>query len=96
MSPTDAKHSSWTPGALVVSGQKTLLKISGCSVAKNGSISVDSARPVFQALINPSGYGHDYSIKYSKAQTLGQAGSEAKFHASQPEKRSSHSLDQGI
>lgn len=71
-----------------MSGQKTLLMISGCSVAKNGSISVDSARPVFQALINPSGYGHDYSIKYSKAQTLGQAGSEAKFHASQPEKLS--------
>jgi nucleoid-associated protein YgaU len=71
-----------------VSGQKTLLKISGCSVAKNGKISVDSARPVFEALINPSGYGHDYTIKYAKNQALGQAGNEAKFHASQPEKLS--------
>lgn len=71
-----------------MSGQKTLLKISGCSVAKNGKISVDSSRPVFEALINPSGYGHDYSIKYAKNQALGQAGNEAKFHASQPEKLS--------
>ena len=71
-----------------MSGQKTLLKISGCSVAKNGKISVDSARPVFEALINPSGYGHDYTIKYAKNQALGQAGNEAKFHASQPEKLS--------
>jgi hypothetical protein len=71
-----------------VSGQKTLLKISGCSVAKNGSISVDSSRPVFEALINPAGYGHDFSIKYAKNQALGQAGNEAKFHASQPEKLS--------
>jgi hypothetical protein len=37
-------------------------------------------------LINPSGYGHDFSIKYAKNQTLGQAGNEAKFHASQPQK----------
>lgn len=71
-----------------MSGQKTLLKISGCSVAKNGAISVDASRPVFQALINPSGYGHDFSIKYAKAQSLGQAGNESKFHASQPEKLS--------
>lgn len=71
-----------------MSGQKTLLKISGCTVAENGSISVDSARPVFEALVNPSGYGHDFSIKYAKNQTLGQAGNEAKFHASQPQKLS--------
>lgn len=71
-----------------MSGQKTLLKISGCTVAENGSISVDSSRPVFEALINPSGYGHDFAIKYAKNQTLGQAGNEAKFHASQPQKLS--------
>ncbi|MBR7792642.1 peptidoglycan-binding protein [Undibacterium sp. FT147W] len=71
---------------MIVSGQKTLLKISGCTVAENGSISVDSSRPFFEALINPSGYGHDFSIKYAKNQTLGQAGNEAKFHASQPQK----------
>ncbi|PRC93446.1 hypothetical protein S2091_1833 [Solimicrobium silvestre] len=57
-------------------------------MAKNGTISVDSSRPVFQALINPSGYGHDFSIKYAKTQALGQAGNEAKFNASQPEKLS--------
>jgi Contractile injection system tube protein len=73
---------------LIVAGQKTLLKISPCTVAKSGSISVDSSRPAFEALINPSGYGHDFSIKYAKNQTLGQAGNEAKFHASQPEKLS--------
>jgi len=71
-----------------VSGQKTLLKISGCSVAKNGAISVDSSRPVFVAMMNPSGYGHDFSVKYAKNQALGQAGSETRFAGSQPEKLS--------
>ncbi|MBY0573625.1 MAG: peptidoglycan-binding protein [Undibacterium sp.] len=69
-----------------MTGQKALLKISACTIAKNGSISVDSSRPSFEALINPSGYGHEFSIKYAKNQSLGQAGNEAKFHASQPEK----------
>ena len=69
-----------------MSGQKTLLKISGCSVSKAGTISVDRARPVFEALINPAGYGHDFTIRYARNQALGQAGNEAKFHASQPEK----------
>jgi len=71
-----------------VPGQKSLLKISGCTVSTSGSISVDASRPVFTALINPSGYGHDFTIKYAKNSTLGQSGSEAKFHASQPEKLS--------
>ncbi|GGC76733.1 CIS tube protein [Undibacterium terreum] len=69
-----------------MAGQKTLLKISACTVSKSGTISVDTSRPTFQALINPSGYGRDYSIRYAKNQALGQASNEAKFHASQPEK----------
>jgi hypothetical protein len=69
-----------------MTGKKALLKISGCSVAKNGTVSVDASRPVFEALINPSGYGHEFVIRYAKNQALGQAGNEAKFYASKPEK----------
>lgn len=65
--------------------QKTLLKISACTVAADGTISVDSGRPAFQALINPQGYDHTHEIRYARNQALGQAGNEAKFHASQPE-----------
>lgn len=69
-----------------MSGQKTLLKISACRVTKRGTICVDSSRSAFRALINPSGYGWDYSIRYTKTQATGKAGNEAKFHASQLEK----------
>jgi len=68
-----------------MSGQKALLKISGCKVSKGG-ISVDGARPVFKALINPSGYDHQHTVRFTKNETLGQAGDEAKFNAVQPEK----------
>ena len=71
-----------------MAGQKTLLKISPCTVSTDGKISVDAGRPAFQTLINPSGYGHDFSIRYSKNQALGQPGNETKFSASQPEKLS--------
>lgn len=69
-----------------MSGQKALLKISGCSVSNSGTIRVDPARPTFEALINPSGYDHSYTVRYTKNTTLGQAGDEAKFDAVQPEK----------
>ncbi len=69
-----------------MSGEKTLLKISGCSVSKDGNISVDPSRPVFEARINPAGYDHGYNIKYAKDTTLGSAGNEAKFHVAQAEK----------
>lgn len=69
-----------------MSGKKALLKISGCALSTSGTISVDSARPVFEALINPAGYDHHYQIRYTKDSTLGSAGNEAKFHATQSEK----------
>jgi hypothetical protein len=69
-------------------GQKTLLKISGCTVSKSGAISVEASAPTFEALINPSGYNHEFSIRYAKNQALGQAGNEAKYNATQPEKLS--------
>lgn len=75
-----------------MAGEKALLKISGCSVSKSGKISVDGARPVFKALINPSGYDHQCSVRYSKNETLGQAGDEAKFDAVKPEKLSLKAL----
>lgn len=69
-----------------MSGKKALLKISGCTVSKSGTVSVDNSRPVFKALINPSGYDHNYTVRYAKNETLGQAGDEAKFNAIQSEK----------
>jgi hypothetical protein len=75
-----------------MAGQKTLLKISGCSVSTTGTVSVDASRPTFQALINPSNYDMEFSVKYAKNQAMGQAGNEAKFHASEPEKLSLKSL----
>jgi hypothetical protein len=69
-----------------MAGKKALLKISGCTVSKSGTISVDRARPVFEALINPAGYDHNYTVRYTKNETLGQAGDEAKFNAVQSEK----------
>lgn len=72
--------------AASASGQKTLLTISPCTVSTEGTISVDSSRTAFTALMNPSGYGHDFTIRYSKNQALGQPGNETKFSASQPEK----------
>ncbi|MTV36321.1 CIS tube protein [Duganella radicis] len=75
-----------------MAGEKALLKISGCSVSKSGKISVDGSRPVFKALINPSGYDHECSVRYSKNESLGQSGDEAKFHAVQPEKLSLKAL----
>jgi LysM repeat protein len=68
-----------------MSGQKTLLKISGCKVSDKGVVSVDSARPTFQALINPTGYGRDFSIRYTEQQPLGQASQESKYVYSKPE-----------
>jgi hypothetical protein len=69
-----------------MSGKKALLKISGCAVSNSGTISVDGSRPVFEALINPSGYDHHYTVRYSTSKTLGQASDEAKFDVVQSEK----------
>jgi hypothetical protein len=69
-----------------MSGQKTLLTITGCTVSDDGVVSVDSSRPEFQALINPAGYEHGLNIRYTKNQALGQAGTEAKYNVTQAEK----------
>ncbi|OGB25274.1 MAG: peptidoglycan-binding protein [Burkholderiales bacterium RIFCSPLOWO2_02_FULL_57_36] len=66
-------------------GLKEKLKISPCQVDA-GKITVDTSLPYFEALINPSGYKHQFSISYNKKKTLGQAGAEPKFNAICPEK----------
>lgn len=75
-----------------MSGKKALLKISGCTVPKSGPISVDRSRPVFQALINPAGYDHNYTVRYTKNEVPGQSGDEAKFNSMQSEKLNLKSL----
>ncbi|HNP25133.1 MAG TPA: hypothetical protein PKM20_00200 [Nitrosomonas sp.] len=66
--------------------KKALLTISPCTVSSNGKISVDSSRKKFEALINPSGYEHTLSLRYSKNKVLGQPGTETKYDVSHPEK----------
>jgi hypothetical protein len=69
-----------------MSGQKTLLTITGVTVAPDGTISEDTSRPVFEALINPTGYGHDFGVRYTKKRALGAPDMEPKFVAMQSEK----------
>lgn len=63
-----------------MSGKKALLQISGCKVPPKGAISVDKSRPMFQALINPPGYDHNFSVKYTENKDFGKGGNEAKFN----------------
>ena len=75
-----------------MSGQKTLLTIAGCTLSRDGVLSVDSSRPEFKALINPAGYEHGFNIRYTKNKALGQAGTEAKYDITQAEKLTLKSL----
>lgn len=70
----------------IITGLKTKLSISPCTVDEAGNITVDLSQSAFEAMINPSGYKHTRTIEYNKKKTLGQAGSEPKFSAICPEK----------
>ena len=67
------------------SSAKAVLTISPCKVS-SGKRSVDGSRPVFEAMINPSGYEHTFRLEYSKKKVLGLPGTETKYNASNPEK----------
>lgn len=69
-----------------MAGKKALLKISGCKVPPKGAISVDRSRPMFQALINPPGYDHNFSVSYTENKDFGKGGNEAKFNIVESEK----------
>lgn len=75
-----------------MSGQKTLLTISGCKVASDGNLSVDSSLPQFKAMINPAGYEHGFAIRYTENEGAGLNGSEAKYNATKSEKLSLKAL----
>lgn len=66
--------------------KKALLTISPCTVGSDGTISVDSSKSKFEAMINPSGYEHTFSLRYSRNKVLGQPGTETKYDVSHPEK----------
>jgi nucleoid-associated protein YgaU len=70
---------------MIMSGKKTVLKISGCTV-NNGVVSLSGSGPTFEALVTPAGYDHEYGIEYTKALALGQSGNEPKFSKVAPEK----------
>lgn len=69
-----------------MSGKKALLQISGCVLPPNGSIRVDKSLPMFQALINPPGYDHNFSVSYTENKDFGKGGSEPKFNTVGAEK----------
>ena len=73
------------PNPAASSGEKAVLTIFGCTVQEDGSIQVDE-KPAFEAQINPSGYDHNYRVRYSQPKTLGSTGGEAKFDAYEQEK----------
>lgn len=66
------------------SGGKALLTIKGCSVNKDGTITVDGEK--FEAMINPAGYERTSKISYSKKEVMGQAGDETKYYATHADK----------
>ncbi|MCP5244469.1 MAG: peptidoglycan-binding protein [Burkholderiales bacterium] len=66
--------------------KKALLTISPCTVGSDGTISVDNSKSKFEAMINPSGYEHTFSLRYAKNKVLGQPGTETKYDVSHPEK----------
>lgn len=64
--------------------EKTLLKITQCTVANDGTVSLGSKS--FTVLLNPSEFTHEHSIAYNKTRVLGQAGADPKFGAVNPDK----------
>jgi len=66
------------------SGKKAVLQIFGCSVDKDGKITVER-RAAFNALINPVGYDHTFKVNYAQRKVAGGVGGEAKFDAVKPE-----------
>ena len=66
-------------------GLKKKLTISPCTVDSEGIISVDGSKDPFEVMLNPSSYSHNYTIKYNKDKTMGQASGEPKFSAICPE-----------
>jgi len=69
----------------VSDGAKALLTISRCVVDGGGNISVNKGEERFEAMINPAGYEHGFSLNYSENQIPGQPGSEAKYNTTNPE-----------
>jgi len=71
--------------ASLSSGLKSKLTISPCTVNASGVITADTSS-AFEAMINPSGYSHKYSLKYTDNEVLGAPATEKKYNASCPEK----------
>src|SRR6185437_7709705 len=64
-------------------GLKSQLTITQCSVSPSGVLSVSST--AFTAMINPAGYTHAYSLRYTDNEVLGAPGTEKKYNKSEPE-----------
>ncbi len=68
-----------------VSGQKTQLTLTRCTVRPEGTITVE-AGVSFTAMVNPAELTHEHSITYNTRPTLGQVGSDAKFSSINPDR----------
>ncbi len=67
-------------------GQKIPLKISPCTLEKNGDITLASSPPDFEVMLNPASYSHAYEIKASESKAFGASSAETKFDKVPPEK----------
>ena len=67
-----------------VSSEKTKMTITACEVNDDGTMTIDTSNS-FELMINPNSVKHGHTIVYDKKKTQGQAGSEIKFSAIEPE-----------
>lgn len=64
---------------------KTRLTLTRYNVGTDGTVTIDSSKS-YTVMLNPSEFTHEYSISYNTRKTLGQAGSDTRFSAVNPDK----------
>lgn len=65
-------------------GEKTLLNIAQCTVATDGTVSVDASK-TYTLMLNPASYTHQYSIGYNKKKAFGQSKPDTRFSGTEAE-----------
>lgn len=65
-------------------GELVKLAITPAEVESDGSVTVKRS-PMFEVMLNPSTYSHQYAIRYDQTKTFGQVGAASKFSAVGPE-----------
>ncbi|MDI3464969.1 MAG: hypothetical protein OJF50_003790 [Nitrospira sp.] len=65
-------------------GELVKLAMTPAEVESDGSVTVKRS-PMFEVMLNPSTYSHQYAIRYDQTKTFGQVGTASKFSAVGPE-----------